>query len=528
MKKNSKSKHNNYLSKFYICIVIFALFLGSCGASEDNSSVEDAFANQSELFSSESSDLSTEIFVSTESSYFEDNNNSEAHSEEVLTAEQKLEIALKNTFNNEKTIYNMKAVLSVGEIFSAVENIYMSNGSFISSKSSIILNEIEIDNRSDYYFNDSVYIEDNILGKSKFPCDKEYFLNYVEKELFYYKLFDHSQEITENEDNNFEYKFTSSILEEKIIKLLSDLLSIKDLIFDSGKCILYIDNETEYVSINNISSTISAKYELEDNIYDVIISIIISPIGGLEEPLLNDEEYIQYSDETIFSLSKSVYNLASSKAYEISSETRIYQEEKNSKSYSDIFTTFSSSFLDDKTALGLNITLKNNAEYIFEKYIYNREEYTRSYKLSSKIPNYKISTSNKDYSSFETISEWNPFSFNILDLSEYSISENSLYYIVNYSYTNDASLSLIKAYYDYYKKIYPEQNIILSNDINDLSNYGVTKASGTLTIRKIDKIMVESSFEVLITNNSKKSIRIVNKTDVIALNEDVSVLIPKK
>ena len=61
MKKNSKSKHNNYLSKFYIYIVLLSLVLCSCGDLDDNSSVEDAFANQSELFSSENSDLSTEV-----------------------------------------------------------------------------------------------------------------------------------------------------------------------------------------------------------------------------------------------------------------------------------------------------------------------------------------------------------------------------------------------------------------------------------------------------------------------------------
>ncbi|MBO7254215.1 MAG: hypothetical protein J6V36_02810, partial [Clostridia bacterium] len=515
----------NCLSKFYIYIVILALFLCSCGDSEGNSSVEDAFANQSDFYSSESSDLSNEVFESSDSSIFEDENISETPSEEVLTTEQKLENALKNTFTDEKTIYNMKAVLSVGETSSALENIYMSNGSFVSSKSSIFSNGIEIDNRNDFYLNDSVYIEDNILGKSKFPCDKEYFLNYVENELFYYKHFDHSQNITETEDNNFEYEFSSSVLESKAIKLLSDSLSIKNLVFDNGKCILYVNDENENVSLNNISATISAKYEFEENIYDVIISLTISPIGEIEEPIPNEEEYTNFSDETIFSLSKSFYNLASSNAYEISSETRIYQEEKNSKSYSDIFTTFSSSFSDDKTALGLNITLKNNAEYIFEKYIHNNEEYTRSYKLTSKIPNYKISPSNTDYSSFDTIAEWNPFPFVISDISEYSISETSLYYIIKYSYTNEASISLINAYRDYYKKLYPEQNIISSDD---LSNYETTKAFGTLTIRKSDKIVVESSFEVLTTYKNKKSIRIINKTEVIALSEDVLVLTPKK
>ena len=314
-------------------------------------------------------------------------------------------------------------------------------------------------------------------------------------------------------------------MESKAIKLLSDSLSIKNLVFDNGKCILYVNDENENVSLNNISATISAKYEFEENIYDVIISLTISPIGEIEEPIPNEEEYTNFSDETIFSLSKSFYNLASSNAYEISSETRIYQEEKNSKSYSDIFTTFSSSFSDDKTALGLNITLKNNAEYIFEKYIHNNEEYTRSYKLTSKIPNYKISPSNTDYSSFDTIAEWNPFPFVISDISEYSISETSLYYIIKYSYTNEASISLINAYRDYYKKLYPEQNIISSDD---LSNYETTKAFGTLTIRKSDKIVVESSFEVLTTYKNKKSIRIINKTEVIALSEDVLVLTPKK
>jgi hypothetical protein len=138
-----------------------------------------------------------------------------------------------------------------------------------------------------------------------------------------------------------------------------------------------------------------------------------------------------------------------------------------------------------------------------------------------------ISDADIGYSQINSLNVWNLFPFNLYDTINYSIEETDIYYIIQFEYKDEKALEYIISNFNSLNECFDNlisflKNIVLSEEST------IDKAIGVAKIRKEDFIIIEQSLDISAKLSDKQTFQIVSSFEVLALNEDVSVLNPKK
>jgi hypothetical protein len=118
--------------------------------------------------------------------------------------------------------------------------------------------------------------------------------------------------------------------------------------------------------------------------------------------------------------------------------------------------------------------------------------------------------------------------FDITLTSSYTISETDIYYVIDYSYSPESLKELLKRQNAFWSSRLKDFKYLSDKEVSSLDKGTIKKASGTLTVRKSDFIIVENSYDISITTQDKKTFRIINLIETIALDSDATVSKPSK
>jgi len=486
-------------------VLLFTLyFLCSCEGENESSNISSENSNANESF---------EEYVS------EPINSEESSSQDTeLSIEDELSNSLNKYLLSDEFSYELKADFTLVD---DVTTLCYKYGAFEGNRYSvckIMSEESEIWKTEDYYVDGKAYLNDIYLGKSSFQCPVDIYSRYIDKNLCYFDFSSSYTNVSKEETEtgtSFSYGFTYHILEEKFVDLLKSVLSIKNLEFTDGKIEIII-------SENNIKafSEINTFAFFDDAEYPATIYFEIT-VDKLKMDFSSDfTEYKLFDSAESFTFSKVFYNLTELSAYSIFSETRIYNTKDSDKKYTDINTNFSSSFLTKSPTTSFIMETSKNVK--LEKYVDGGFNYERLLTSKNNNMDFKESYIDSPISKNDTIGIWCPYIFSLLDTLSYTVTENADYYIIDYTYTSESAYSILCSYKDFYLKNLKE-NVI---DKTELSNYTVEKSIGTLTIRKTDLIIIESSFNISINLSETQKIQIINSTEILALNEDVEIKFP--
>lgn len=506
---------NKFKSSFVLILTVILISIStSCNFSEESSesvSSEISSANNSE--SGSISNISYEIY----SDEIEESSNEEAASDEEI-----LQDTIKATFNSEKLKYEFESVIEFSDGITNLSCFLLKEKNNIFSTCLITSGENVISQRNDYFIDGKAFLQDEILGKSSFTCDINDFSKYIEKELFYYPPLSCSTSI-EYTEGVYQHNLTEQIISEKFFLELTESLSIKKSIFKNGNCFIECENGL----LKSIKGEISALAIFNEEEYPFTATFTVTcsydPTIEAFEPL----DFKEFESVEAFNLSKSLYNLASSDAYELNSESRLYFTENGNKSFIDFSSNFATSFLSEHPLMSFEMFADGKNYYSFEQFISYGKEYSRTWKDDEKKPEYTESDADYKYSNLESIQYCIPHPFSLSDAISYSITETDAYYIVEYTYKSESVINIIHSYYTYLNK-YFNGIIELSDEFFQDTEYVVENAIGRATIRKNDYIIIEHEADVSIVKNSNFSVRLITSQEVISLNQDVEVKTPNK
>jgi hypothetical protein len=458
---------------------------------------------------------------------FSDNNESTIDESEIseevsIDVESTINDAIQNTIESENFKYDFKIELSLPEISADLSCVFIKNNDEFSSVAMLKSDNSIIYESKDFFSENFAFIDDKIIGKSKFKCEKTDFLEYIKNNNLYYAPLSSSKNIVLNDNSEFEGDLTEQIITENFYSLLLNSLSIDESVFESGSFILSLENNL----LKEIEGQFTAKAifdEIEIPI-DVVFVVECSYLSAAETPL--PEEYTEYDSMKSYLLSKAIYNLALKDAYSTYSETRMYLSEEDKKEYIDISSEFSTSFMAQRPMMNYNISVSDQSAHNYERFIYDGQNYERAW-IDLTKPEFTISDADIEYSQINSLKVWNSLPFNLYDTINYSIEETDIYYIIQYEYKNEKALEYIISDFNNLNECFDNsisflKNIVLSEEST------IEKAIGVAKIRKEDFIIIEQSLDVSAKLSDKQTIKIISSFEVLALNEDVSVLNPKK
>lgn len=503
------------LNKIGIYLVILCLlnsFLFSC--SQIETSEKESMENES-----------SKVIQSTESS--EEKNDEESSievnssEEETIPPEEQLKTALENTEKAEMMQYDFVSKLAFSDTATKLNSSFVRNIDDYSSFCSLSTLDTTFFEINNYFINDIAYIDDKILGKSKFQCMKEDFVNYLNNSLYYYFPTIDSSAYTYFEESKYTFNLTEQVENERFFLALLEALSIQTTTFESGSFVLRIENNL----IADIEGEVLAKTVLDETEHPLSINFSIKYTYSSTPITPNEEEYADYIEYKNFLISKSVYNLVLTDGYSLESNSRIFFNDTDKNIITDVSTIFSTSFTSATPSMSYISTLTNEKSFICEKYIHDCQFYTRSYVLENESPPYTITEADSNYSSLSSLEIWNNSPFSVLNAADFTITETESFYIVEYKYKNEKAIDLLKSYFDFtnnqFQDLFPMPTFDTEN-----TEYRVSDANGTVTIRKNDFILIEQDVDITISFSKESSIRLVSTTEVISMGEDVSVVTP--
>lgn len=498
----------------FILTIILITLSASCNFSEESTesvSTEISSVNHSE---SESISNTSDVIYSEEME--------ESSNEEAVDVEEMIQDAIKSTFNSEKLKYEFESAIEFSDDVTNLSCSLLKENNNIFSTCLLSSEDNVISQRNDCFIDGKAFLQDEILGNSSFNCDIKDFSNYIEKTLFYYKPLSCSTSI-EYKEGVFHHNFTEQIINENFFLALTESLSIKKTIFENGNCFIECENGL-LKSINGEISAI-AIFNEEEYPFAATFTVSCSYDSSIEafEPL----DFKEFESMEAFNLSKSLYNLALSDAYELNSESRLYFTENGNKSFIDFSSNFATSFLSEHPLMSFEMFADGKNSHNFEQFISYGKEYSRAWTREEKKPEYTVSDADYKYSNLESINYCIPHPFSLSDAISYSVTETDAYYIVEYTYKTESAMEIIRSYCSYLNK-YFNGIIELSDEFFQDTEYVVENAIGHATIRKNDYIIIEHSIDVSIVQNSNLSIRLITSQEVISLNEDVEIKSPNK